>query len=205
MPGARGRVGRQSTYFSPISDWGRIWQVASCAEVLEAGVGDLHHDHGLARNRLRLAVFVAVDLAGQGDVDGLDFADVGAGDPDLLASDHERAVVEDAADDVGVVFFLAEASSRTATTTAARSSAISAFFPALFILPFALTARVAGRRGCIAEEVTPEPVKGGSTKGFDPSAADWVAAPGQRRLTVSAEPSDSYCWLGGIGSSSPSL
>ena len=28
-PGARGRVGRQSTNFSPISDCGRIWQVAS--------------------------------------------------------------------------------------------------------------------------------------------------------------------------------
>ena len=34
-------------------------------------------------------------LAGQRDVDRLDRADVGAGDPDLLALDHEGAVVED--------------------------------------------------------------------------------------------------------------
>ena len=49
-----------------------------------------------------LAVFVAVDFARQGDADRLDFADVGAGDADLLALDHEAAVVEDRPHDVAV-------------------------------------------------------------------------------------------------------
>ena len=31
--------------------------------------------------------------------------------------------------------------------------------------------------------VTPEPLNGGSTYGLDPSGADWLAPPGQWRLT----------------------
>jgi hypothetical protein len=36
-PGARGRVGRQSTNFSPISDCGRIWQLASARKSRKPG------------------------------------------------------------------------------------------------------------------------------------------------------------------------
>ncbi len=36
-PGARGRVGRQSTNFSPISDCGRIWQLASARKSWKPG------------------------------------------------------------------------------------------------------------------------------------------------------------------------
>jgi hypothetical protein len=50
--------------------------------------------------------------------------------------------------------------------------------------------------------VTPEPPP---TNGFEPSAAGWVAPPGHRRLTVSAEPRVSNCRLGVIGCSSPPL
>ena len=72
------------------------------AEVLEAGIFDLNHDHGLARFRDRLAVFVGDGVAGHGDADGFDLADRGAGDADFLALDHEAAVVEDGADAVAV-------------------------------------------------------------------------------------------------------
>jgi hypothetical protein len=34
---ARGRVGRQSTYFSPIRDWGRITQLASSRKSWKPG------------------------------------------------------------------------------------------------------------------------------------------------------------------------
>ena len=36
-PGARDRVGRQSTNFSPISDWGRIRQLASLRKSWKPG------------------------------------------------------------------------------------------------------------------------------------------------------------------------
>ena len=167
------------------------------AEVLEAGVVDLHHDHRLARDRLRLAVFVAGDLARHGHADRFDFADVGAGDAHLLALDHERAVVEDRAHDVALV---AAAGRRRAGRRRRRrrraARAIRAFLRLLLM---------ARPPGCTGTRSTPEPVKGGSTNGLEPSAAGWVAPPGQRRLTVSPEPSVSNCWLGGIGCSSPPL
>ena len=72
------------------------------AEVLEARIDDLHRDHGLARDRLRLAVLVAVDLTRHRHADRFDFADGRAGDPHFLALDHEAAAVEDRADDVAV-------------------------------------------------------------------------------------------------------
>ncbi len=69
------------------------------AAVLEAGVADVHHDDRLAG----IVVAVRVDgLAGPGDVDGVDRADGGAGDPHLLVVDEEAGVVEVAADHVAV-------------------------------------------------------------------------------------------------------
>ena len=61
------------------------------AEVLEAGVGDLENDRGLARVVAAVRVY---DLAGLRDVDRADRAHVGAGDPHLLVLDEEAGVVE---------------------------------------------------------------------------------------------------------------
>jgi hypothetical protein len=125
------------------------------AKVLEAGVFDLHHDHGLARNRLWPAVFVAVDLARLGDVDRFDFADVGAGDPDLLARDHERAVVEDPADDVAVVAATRRRDQEDRDDDSDEEGGYQAF--AILHGPGGTSA------GLHWDAVTPEPEKGGST------------------------------------------
>ena len=70
------------------------------AEVLERGIVDPHHDHGLAG--IGAAVLQrGLVVAGHGHVG--DYADVGPGDPDLLALDQETGVVEDRADLVDVV------------------------------------------------------------------------------------------------------
>ena len=70
------------------------------AEVLEAGVFDLHRDHRFAGHSLRLAVFVAVDFTGQRYAHRFDFADRRSSDPHFLALDHEATAVEDRADDI---------------------------------------------------------------------------------------------------------
>ena len=138
--------------------------VGVLAEVLEAGVFDLHHDHRLAGDRFGVAVFEAVDFARQRDADRFDFADVGAGDPHLLALDHERAVVEDRADDVAFAAAAAEEISTIATTIATTTTAA--------ISPLRLfMARAAASEGLHWDELTPEPENGGSTKGLEPSGA----------------------------------
>ena len=132
------------------------------AEVLEAGVGDLHHDHGLARDRLGLAVFVGGDLARHRDPDRFDLADVGAGDTDLLALDHEAAVVEDPAHDVAAVAAAAGGDEDDRDDRGdQQQGAISPF--AGFHGPGGASA------GLHSTVVTPEPVCGGSTNGLEPS------------------------------------
>ncbi len=64
-------------------------------EILKSGIGDRHHDHGLAG--LGIAVGPG-GLVGAGDVDLLDDADLCPGDPDLLVGNDEGGVVEDRAD-----------------------------------------------------------------------------------------------------------
>ena len=88
VPSTRGWVGRQSTYFSPISACGRIVAAGVGAEVLEAGVFDVQHDRCLGLRRGR-------DRAHGSDFD--------AADLDVLAGDDVAGVVEDRADRVGVV------------------------------------------------------------------------------------------------------
>ena len=95
---ARLRSAEQSTNFSPSSDCGRIRQRGVAAEVLEAGVGDLEHDDRLAGVGLPSA---RTGSPGSETVDAVDRADLGAGDPHVLAVDEEAAVVEDGADHVG--------------------------------------------------------------------------------------------------------
>ena len=65
------------------------------AEVLEAGVRDVHHDDRLAGIR----AFVAIrPLAWHRHVDGGDTSHLRSRDPHVLAGDQERPVVEDPAD-----------------------------------------------------------------------------------------------------------
>ncbi len=145
------------------------------AEVLEARVGDLHHDHRLAGRRDRLAVAVGDRLARHRHADRLDRADVGAGDPDLLAVDHEAAVVEDRADDVAVAGAPPPETSRTTTTTAATSTCRDYQPP---------DHGPGGASAGLHSEGLTRCRCGGSTKGLEPSGAGWVAPPGQRRRDV---------------------
>ena len=125
------------------------------AEVLEARVFDVHHDHGLARDRFGLAVFVAVDLTREADPDRFDFADVGAGDADLLALDHEGAVVEEAAHDVAVVAAVRGRDQHDRDDDGDEQEGDQPFFEAAFFH--------GASAGLHCAEVTPEPVNGGST------------------------------------------
>ena len=100
VPGARGWVGVQSTYFSPISDCGRIRQLASWRKSLKPESSISMTTTALPGHRVRAAL-EAGDLVVARDVDRLDRPDGGAGDPDLLAGDDEGAVVEVAPDQVG--------------------------------------------------------------------------------------------------------
>ena len=167
-PGARGRVGVQSTNFSPISDCGRIRQLASAAEVLEAGVFDLHRDHGLARDRLRLAVLVAVDLARHRHADRFDFADGGAGDAHFLARDHEAAAVEDPADDVAAAAAAAAGDQHDDDDDRGDQPGCDQPFP---------HGPGGASAGSHADDgLTPEPAKGGSVNGLEPSGGGLRAA-----------------------------
>ena len=71
------------------------------AEVLEARVGDVHHDDRLARTG-RVVRVAGNGLALERDVDRIDAADVGAGDAHVHPGHDEAAVVEDRPDLVGV-------------------------------------------------------------------------------------------------------
>ncbi len=84
-PSERGCVGRQSTYFSPISACGRIVQLASARKFLKAGVFDLQYDR-------RLLLRCGRHRADRPDLDAIDL--------DLLAGDHVGGVVEDRPDRV---------------------------------------------------------------------------------------------------------
>ena len=99
-PAARGWVGSHSTNFSPISDCGRIRQEASSRKSWKPGSSIRSTTHRLAG--LGAAVLVR-GLVVAGDVDLGDRADLGAGDPHLLAGDQEGGVVEDRADLVGAL------------------------------------------------------------------------------------------------------
>ncbi len=85
-PLGRGWVGAHSTNFSPISDCGRIVQVASERKSWKPGSVDAE-DHG--------------GLLVLGDVEVGDLADLHAGDLHVLAGDHRDGVVEDRAHLVG--------------------------------------------------------------------------------------------------------
>ncbi len=154
------------------------------AEVLEAGVGDVHHDHRLAGDRDRLAVFVLDGFAGLGDVDRFDRADVGAGDADLLAVDHEGAVVEDRPDPVAAGFAAAgdqQDDDDDRHHQCRREDQPFDHGPG------------GASAGLHSELLTLLPANGGLVYGLEPSAALWVAPPGQRRRTEAEEPKELNC------------
>ena len=95
-PAARGSVGLHSTNFSPISDCGRIRHEASVRKSWNAGVVDLAARRPPCRASGLPSSMRGLVLAG--DVDVGDRADLGAGDPDVLAGDQEARVVEDRPD-----------------------------------------------------------------------------------------------------------
>jgi hypothetical protein len=82
-PGARGSVSEHSTYFSPMSDWGRIVHCASLRKSSKPGV---------------LIEKTIAALLSAGDLELLDLADVDAADAHVLALDQRERVVEDHAD-----------------------------------------------------------------------------------------------------------
>ena len=88
VPSTRGWVGRQSTYFSPISACGRMVQLASARKSWKPGVFDVQDDRGLGLRRRR---------------DRADGADLDAVDLDVLAGDDVAGVVEDRAHRVAAV------------------------------------------------------------------------------------------------------
>ncbi len=133
------------------------------AEVLEARVFDLHRDHRLAGDRLRLAVLVAVDLARLRHADRFDFADVGAGHAHQLALDHEGAVVEDRADDV------APAAAGTAGEQDDDHDDRRDQPGCDQRFPHGPGGASAGSHS--VDGWTPEPAKGGSVNGLEPSAS----------------------------------
>ncbi len=162
--------------FSPISDWGRIMQLASRRKSWKPGSSILITNHRLAGNRLRTAILVAVDLTGHGYVDLLDLAYRGAGHPHFLALDQEGTVVEDGAHEVGVVIVPAHSEQHDRHRDERHREGYQQ-------LPHGPGGTSAGSH---SDGVTPAPAKGGSVKGLEPSGAGWVPAPGQGRRTLVA-------------------
>ena len=157
-PAGRGSVSVHSTYFSPMSDCGRIAHFASWRKSWKF---------------VSMISRTAAALLSFGDVELLDLADVHARDADVLALDDRERVVEDHADLVVAALVVAGARAEHDDRRGGGDEGDDERARRLTGPP----ARVGGRsRGPL------------SWNGAEPSAAGWLAAPGQRRVMPVSRP-----------------
>ena len=166
-------VGRQSTTFSPISDWGRITQLASRRKSVKPSSLILSTSRALPGASTRLPVLEAGDFAVFGHGDFLDRADLGAGGAHFATRRDESAAVENRADQVAVVAVVAAGSEEGDHDDRDDPDDDQRLLHGPGGTSF----------GSQSDGVIPAPAIGGSVNGLEPSAAGWVPPPGQRVWT----------------------